>query len=225
MRRLLLAAAIFCLFSATPAFADGGAHVIDGSGVEIPGSCHLETWITLTSGNGGLINSAPACTRKVWPNLELGGFVAHGWTRNSDDTLVGLSPKLELRSETRGIGIGLATSIGYGVDRGRFETASIIVPVTIPVSDRLRFNLNAGWQWTRANQRHDLFMGAQADIALAKNLRLMVEGFTRDKDKAGGQTGLRWTVAGGAVDLDLLGGRYVDGVTPNAITLGVTIRR
>lgn len=216
---------LLALLAAGPAYASGGEHVVDDAAVETPGTCHLENWVTLSSGDGGLVNSAPACTRKVWPNLELGGFIAHGWTRNSDDTLIGLSPKLMLRSENRGIGIGIATSVGYGIDRGRFETASVIVPVTIPAGEKLRFNLNAGWLWTRASHRHDAFVGAQAEITLRKNLNLMVETFTRDKGKVGGQAGLRWTVAGGAVDLDIVGGRYVDGATRSAITFGVTIRR
>lgn len=218
---ILLAA----LLAAGPAFASGGAHVVDDAAVETPGTCHLESWVTLSSGGGGLLNSAPACTRKAWPNLELGGFVAHGWTKGADDTLIGLSPKLVLRSEDRGIGIGIATSVGYGVDRGRFDTASFIVPVTIPAGETLRFNLNAGWQWTRAGHRHDMFVGGQAEIALRKSLNLMVETFARDEGKSGGQAGLRWTVARGAVDLDLIGGRYVDGSTRSAVTFGVTIRR
>lgn len=213
------------LLAAGPAFASGGGHVVDDAAVEAPGTCHLESWVTRSSGGSGLVNSGPACTRKAWPNLELGGFVAHSWTNETDDTLIGLSPKLMLRSEDRGIGIGIATSVGYGINRGRFETASVIVPVTIPAGEKLRFNLNAGWQWTRAGHRQDMFVGAQAEIVLRKNLNLMVETFTRDQGKVGGQAGLRWTIAGGAVDLDLIGGRYIDGATRSAITFGVTIRR
>jgi len=216
---------LLALLAAGPAYASGGEHVVDDAAVETPGTCHLENWVTLSSGDGGLVNSGPACTRKAWPNLELGGFVAHGWTHDLDDTLIGLSPKLMLRSEDRGIGIGIATSVGYGIDRARFETASVIVPVTIPAGEDLRFNLNAGWLWARAGHRHDMFVGAQAEVALRKKLNLMVETFTRDKGKVGGQAGLRWTVAGGAVDLDLVGGRFVDGYTRSAITFGVTIRR
>lgn len=216
---------LLALLAAGPAYASGGEHVVDDAAVETPGTCHLESWMTLSSGDSGLVNSAPACTRKAWPNLELGGFVAHGWTHESDDMLIGLSPKLMLRSEDRGIGVGIAASVGYGVDRGRFETASVIVPVTIPAGGKLRFNLNAGWLWARVSHRHDAFVGAQAEIALRTNLNLMVETFTRDKGKVGGQTGLRWTIAGGAVDLDLIGGRFVDGSTRSAITFGVTIRR
>ncbi|HEX7930778.1 MAG TPA: hypothetical protein VF470_07725 [Sphingomicrobium sp.] len=213
------------MLAAAPAFAAGGEHVVDDAAVEAPGTCHLESWVTLSSGGGGLVNSGPACTRKAWPNLELGGFVTHSWTDESADTLIGVSPKLMLRSEDHGVGIGIATSLGYGINRGRFETASVIVPVTIPAGEKLRFNLNAGWQWARAGHRHDLFVGAQAEIALKKNLNLMVETFTRDEGKVGGQAGLRWTIAGGAVDLDVIGGRYVDGTTPSAITFGLTIRR
>jgi hypothetical protein len=218
---ILLAA----LLAAGPAFASGGEHVVDDAAVETPGTCHLESWVTLSSGGGRLANTAPACTRRAWPNLELGGFVAHSWTKETGDILIGLSPKLTFRSEDRGIGIGIATSVGYGIDRRRFETASVIVPVTIPAGEKLRFNLNAGWLWTRDDHRHDMFVGAQAEIALRKSLNLMVETFTRDEGKAGGQAGLRWTVAGGAVDLDLIGGRYVDGATRSAVTFGVTIRR
>lgn len=225
--RLAAAAAALsaALFAANPAFADGGAHVIDGSGVETPGTCHLESWVTLSSGDGRLINSAPACTRKAWPNLELGGFVTHGWSPESHDTLLGLSPKIELRSATRGLGIGVATSAAYQVDRGHFHEASLIVPVTIPVDRHVTLNLNSGWQWSRAGHRADLFVGGQMMVALNPSLSLMAETFTRDRGKAGGQTGVRWTTGKGRIDIDLLVGRYVDGTTPTAVTFGVTLRR
>lgn len=224
MRRILgMAVLPPALLAAGPAFAAGGAHVVDDAAVEAPGTCHLESWVTRSSGGQWLVNSAPACTRQVMPDLEIGGFVSHAWSGSAADTVIGLTPKLNLRSEERGIGIGIATSVGYGIDRGRFETASVILPVTIPAGSRLRFNLNSGWQWSRAG--HDLFVGGQVELALKRNLGLMAEGFTRDRGKAGGQTGLRWTTGKGQVDVDLLAGRYVDGVTPTALTLGITVRR
>jgi hypothetical protein len=36
--------------------------------------------------------------------------------------------------------------------------------------------------------------------------------------------GLRWNPGGGATDFDLLAGRYIDGASKTAITLGVTFR-
>jgi hypothetical protein len=53
----------------------GGAHLIDDPGVETPGTCHLETWITGYGGGRGLVNLSPGCTREALPRLELGGAV------------------------------------------------------------------------------------------------------------------------------------------------------
>jgi len=100
----------------------------------------------------------------------------------------------------------------------------VIVPVTVPAGDRLRFNFNLGWQWMRSDSVHAIFAGAQAEIALSKTLGLMIEGFGRDIGKAGTQAGLRWTPHE-AIDINLLAGRYLDGVTPTSLTVGVTIRR
>jgi len=218
-------AATLLVLAATPARAAGGAHVVDDAAVENPGLCHVESWATFASQGSGLVSVAPGCTRRAWRNLEIGGFVAHGWTRTTGDTTIGLTPKLALSSEERGVGIAISASAAYGLDRSRLEAASVIVPVTIPAGERLRLSLNAGWHWTRAGRHHDAFAGAQVELALSSNLGLMAEAFARDRGKAGAQAGLRWTVAGGRVDLDLLAGRYVDGATATAVTIGVTLRR
>jgi hypothetical protein len=67
--------------AASPAKAAGGAHVIDDATVETPGTCHLESWVTLYNGDRGLLNPSPACTRKAWPNLEIGASIQHTWDR------------------------------------------------------------------------------------------------------------------------------------------------
>ena len=159
--RALLAPAVLtlALLCDVPARASGGEHVVDDAAVETPGTCHVESWTTLSSRRSGLFNIAPACTRRLWPNLEIGGFLTHGWSGDAADSIVGLSPKLTLRSEERDIGIGLASSVGFSLGRGRIETASLIVPLTIAAGSRIRFNLNAGWQWSRSNG-HDAFVGA-----------------------------------------------------------------
>jgi hypothetical protein len=225
--RLPLAApaAFAVLLHPASATASGGAHVVDDAAVETSGKCHLENWVTFSSGRSGLLNIGPGCTRTRWPNLEIGGFVSHGWTPGSDETTIGLSPKLVLRSEERGWGLAVSTSAGLSIDRGRVETLSAIVPLTIPAGEHLRLNFNLGWHWSRAAHDHALFVGAQAEIAIQPDLNLMIEGFTRDTGKAGGQIGLRWTPGGGRFDVDLIAGRYIDGATRNAVTIGLTIRR
>jgi hypothetical protein len=212
------------LLSASPALAAGGAHVVDDAAVETPGGCHLENWVSAIGG-GSLVDIAPACTPKALSDLEIGGFVTQSRSAGATATTIGLAPKLALRSEARGLGIGLSASIGYGTDRGQFENASLVVPLTIPAGKALRFNLNAGWQWSRADHAHDLFLGGQVEATLSRRLALMAEAFGRDRRKVGGQAGLRWTSADGRADVDLLAGRYLDGATRNAITVGMTLRR
>ncbi|MFT3964286.1 MAG: hypothetical protein QM690_00200 [Sphingobium sp.] len=209
---------------AQAAKAAGGAHIVDDAGVETPGHCHMENWGTTASGRTGLVNVALACTVSALPSVEWGGFIAHGWTPEDNDTLVGLSPKILLTSEEQGLGIGISASFAYGIDRHRWETASVIIPLTMPVSKSLRVNMNAGWQWTRIAKEHDLFLGAQAEIKLARRIMLMTEALARDRGRMGGQTGIRWTGANGRLNIDLLAGRYLDGETSHALTFGITMR-
>jgi hypothetical protein len=214
------ATAASLLFAVSVAWASGSEHVIDDSVVETPGVCHLESWATRFGPRQGLVNLSPACTREAWPNLEIGGAVQHAWGKGQDDTTIGPALKYTLRSEETGVGIGA------GAWGGRLETASLIVPVTLRLYDRVRFNLNAGWSHARASARRDAaFYGVQAEVGVARDLTVMVEAFRRDGGKAGGQLGLRWNPGGGRVDFDLIAGRRIDGATPRAITLGLTLRR
>lgn len=228
-RKLLaLGAAIAAsmLSVASVAWASGNEHVIDDSVVETPGVCHLESWATRFDPRHGLVNLSPACTRKAWPNLEIGGAVQHAWDNGSSDTTIGPALKYTLRAEDTGVGLGVIGGGAWSVRSGRLETASLIVPVTLKLSDRVRVNLNAGWSHVRADAKRDAaFYGAQAEVGVARDVTLMVEAFRRDGGKPGGQLGLRWNPGGGRVDFDLVAGRRIDGATPRAITLGLTLRR
>lgn len=206
--------------------ASGNEHIVDDAAVETPGVCHLEGWVTRLSPRHGLVNLSPACTRRAWPKLEIGGAVQQAWADGASDTTVGPALKYVLRSEDTGLGLGVIGGGAWSLKSGRLETASLIAPVTFPVNDRLRINLNAGWSHVRADaQRDAAFYGAQAEVGVARDVTLMVETFRRDGGKTGGQLGVRWNPGGGRFDLDLVAGRRVDGETPRAVTLGVTVRR
>jgi hypothetical protein len=217
---------LLALACASPAFASGNEHVIDDAAVETPGVCHLESWATRFAPRHGLINLSPACTRKAWPNLEIGGALQHAWDNGASDTTIGPALKYTLRSEDTGLGLGVIGAGAWNVKSGHLETASLIAPVTLKLNDRVRVNLNAGWSYGRASARRNAaFYGAQAEVGVARDVTLMIEAFQRDGGKAGGQLGLRWNPGGGRMDFDLIAGRRVDGETPRAITLGLTLRR
>lgn len=204
--------------------AGGGAHVVDDATVEVPGTCHLESWVTRNDPRRGLVNLSPACTREAWPSLEIGASLQHAWDGNRS-TSVGPALKLNLRPVERGMGLALAVAGAWNLDTGRFETASIIVPVTMPVNELLRININGGWIYSHADaHRHAAFFGGQVEAQLASDVSAMAEIFGRDRGRAAGQIGLRWNPSAGPVDIDLLGGRRIDGTSPSAVTLGFTIR-
>ena len=214
------------LLLASSAWASGNSHVIDDSEIETPGVCHLEAWSTRFAPRHGLLNLSPACTRKAWPNLELGGTFQHGWDSGVDQATLGPAFKLTLRPEKSGLGLAITGASAWNLSSGQWETASLIAPVTLKVNDKLRFNLNLGWSHSRAGAHLDAaFYGAQTEVDVARDLTVMVEAFQRDGDKAGGQAGLRWNPGGGRFDFDLVAGRRIDGATPRAVTLGLTVRR
>lgn len=218
---LLLAAIALAPDSALGA---GGAHIVDDSEVETPGDCHLETHATGSSQDGRHLMAGVGCTPETVPMLELGAFVAHAWAPAQDETVVGLAPKVNLRPAETGLGIALAGSLGYGADRSRLEYATLTAALTVPASESLRINANAGWGWTETGPGSELFVGAQAELTVSPEISLMAEAFTRDHGKAGGQAGVRWTTGKGRIDLDLLAGRFLDGATATSLTAGLTVR-
>ena len=129
------------------------------------------------------------------------------------------------RPSTAGLGAAVSAGVNISAETGHLESANVIVPVTFVVDPRVHFNINAGWLYTRAIQRHDIFYGAQIEFAVSPAFVLMVEGFGRNRGPLGDQVGMRWTPGGGGVDVDLLFGNYIDGINARAVTLGLTIRR
>jgi hypothetical protein len=206
------------------ALAAGGAHVIDDAGVETPGLCHVESWFTRYDGERGLMNVSPACTFTAWPRLEIGGTIQHLWD-DVDDTTVGPTLKLNLQPIETGLGVGLLATGNWSVRSGHLQTAGLIVPVTAGLTERLRAHVNAGWLYGRSSQhQHVAFYGAQVEMEFAPHVTLMLEVFGRSQGLPGGQLGVRWNPGGGWFDLDLLAGRRTDGVSRDAIALGLTLR-
>jgi hypothetical protein len=212
------------LLVAPPARADGGAHVVDSANPETPGVCHLESWVTRYGQGRGLLNSSPACTPHARPNVEIGGAIQHLWD-GADETTIGPAVKVNLRPTDTGLGIGLIVGGAVSLRSGRVETGSLIVPLSIPIGDRILVNLNASWTYAYARERRQqAFLGAQIKAQLLADLTAMIEVFGHDRERLGGQIGLRYNPGGGRYDVDLLAGHRVDGTNAQAIILGLTIR-
>jgi hypothetical protein len=210
-----------------PVRAAGGAHIVDDAAINDPGHCHIDLWYAHLRddfGTGSAMVAVPGCTPRALPDVEIDGSLQHYRSPAGLATAIAIGPKLQLRNESTGLGIAVSASTSVGLDAGRFETASIVMPVTVPVNDWLRVNINMGWQWARATDLDAPFGGAQAEIKVAPQLMWMVEGFGHTTGHAGWQTGLRWTPGKGNIDFDMLGGSFTDGASATALTFGMTVQ-
>ncbi len=210
---------------ATPrAQAAGGAHIVDDSEVETPGTCHVEGWVTRFVPGEGYYNVAPACTMKSLPMVEIGANFQHYWDQTVNAPLLGPAMKVNFQSETTGVGVGLGLNGGVNVRTGDLGLASLIMLVTLPVDDKVKFNFNAGWSYLRGNTPDALFYGAQVEAKVGWDVSLMLEVFGRAPGQVGTQMGLRYTPGDGPVDIDLLAGSIFDPSSPRFFTVGVTVR-
>lgn len=213
------------LLAARPARAGGGSDVVDDAAVEAPGTCYVETWVTRYRADAKLANVGPACAPAFLPGVEIGATFQH-LLGGRDQTTAGPVAKWRLRPAGRGWNTAIDLGVDWDPGSGKLEDATVLMPVTLVVTRRIAVSANAGYSYVRtARDRHALFWGGQVEAQLTPDLGLMAEGFGRTGDKAGLQTRLRWTPRNGSLDLDLAVGHYVDGVSPSAITLGLTLRR
>lgn len=210
--------------AAAPALAAGGAHIVDDAAVVEPGTCQIETWAANFVPGGGYINATPACTFQALPKLEIGATYQHYW-ESPMAGLFGPAVKLNLRPEKTGVGVALDFTAGVDPGTGDLALVSLIVPVTVAFNDKVRINLNTGWSYVRADPyQNAAFYGAQVEADIGFDIMLMVEIFGRAPGFGGAQMGLRWTPAGGPIDLELLAGGFFDEINPRFFTFGVTAR-
>jgi hypothetical protein len=212
------------------AIAAGNAHIVDDSEVETPGTCHLETWVTKFVPGDGYYNVAPACTPEKIPFLELGMTLQHYWNVEANMPLLGPTVKINFQRETTGVGVGLDLNAGVDLSTGDLNVAGLTMLVTVPINERVRLSLNAGWSYLKDDPAADAFFyGAQVEAKVGLDLMLMLEVFGRSPNGlAGMQTGLRYTPTmngrEGWLDYDLLLGSYFDPTNSRFFTLGATVR-
>ena len=218
---LWVAAAVW----AGPTLAAGGAHVVDDSEVETPGTCHVELWVAEFVPGDGYANVAPACTTLEIPWLEIGAAYAHCWDQTVSGPLIGPQLKINFRPASKGVGFGPGLSAAVNTRTGEVGLAGLIGLVTIPVTEKLRVNVNGGWSHLDSDNPTAFFWGGQVEVDVGWDITFMMEAFGRQPGVIGNQMGLRYTPAAHPrFDFDLLVGTTYDVVNTKFFTLGVTVR-
>lgn len=205
--------------------AAGGAHIVDDSEVETPGTCHLELWVSRFMPGDGYENFGPACTFLKIPWLEVGAAYQHYWDETTAGPLIGPQLKINFQPASQGLGVALGLNAGVNGRTGELGLAGLTALVTIPITDALRINLNAGWSYLNGDNPNALFWGGQIQLDVGWDVSLMMEAFGRQPGIIGNQMGLRYTPAAHPqFDFDLLVGTTYDELSTKFFTFGVTIR-
>jgi hypothetical protein len=219
------------LFGGT-AHAAGGAFAADDAGIDEPGSCKVESWISSASNRDFAVVSVPACVVKLFLPTELGLQAAR--TRVGGEWGTSVTPKAKLMIQEPKVGnFGLAISGGAMFDAvtGQNTGSFVNVPLTYMVSETFKINVNAGWSYDHVNLLHYATYGAGFEWIPAKSWTVIGEvfGLVRERSDPRSltdprfQLGVRYTPID-TIDIDVIYGRNITGENANWITVGMNVR-
>lgn len=146
---LLFGVAATSVFS-EKARAAGAAYAVDTAEVSEPGACKVESWISIASNHDVFTAATPTCVVNVFRPMELSAQLIH--TRADEEWTSGIAPKIKTNLVPTAIGSwGIAISGTATYDLTNQQTVAMFatVPATLRLSNVLRINLNAGWEWDR----------------------------------------------------------------------------
>jgi hypothetical protein len=215
------------LSASTGARAANGAYAVDAADISDVGSCKVESWISTATNTDFSAVANPSCVATIFKPVELSLLTNR--SRSDGDWSTSIAPKAKWNIVPTGIGkFGLSFYAGGSFDAltGDNLTAFAVVPATYRLSETMRININAGWLWDRAIDRHYLIYGLGFDWKFTDVLQLTVEAF----GQAGAsdmpsvvrprfQTGVRYR-PNEIFSVDLIYGHNISGW----ITIGTTVR-
>jgi hypothetical protein len=217
--------------SAVEARAANGAYAVDAADISEVGSCKVESWISNASNTDFSAVANPSCVVDVFKPVEMS--LLTNISRGDGAWSGTLAPKAKTNIVPTGIGkLGLSFYAGGSFDAltGENLTAFAVVPATFRLSETMRINLNGGWLWDRAVDRHYLTYGLGFDWKFTDVLQWTFETF----GQAGAtdipsvvrprfQTGVRYR-PNEIFSVDIIYGRNITGENANWITIGTTVR-
>jgi hypothetical protein len=232
LRATVLSLAALLVTIPSAARAAGTAYQVDTAETTEPGACKVESWASSASNRDFFAAINPACGFKLFTELELSAQLSR--TRADDEWGTGLAPKAKAKLVPTAIGswgVAVTSTLNYDLITGDNTAVAAAIPATLRVSDVVRINVNAGWQWDRVIDRHFVTYGVGVDWRTPDNVltwTVEVFGQVGPNDLASVtqprfQTGLRWRPID-QFSVDVIYGRNIYGENANWITVGTTIR-
>ena len=213
--------------------AAGAAYVVDTAEVGEPGACKVESWVSAASNHDFFAATAPACVADIFRPVELSTQFIR--TRADGEWASGVAPKIKTNLVPGAIGtwgIALTGVTVYDFTSQRDVASFVTVPATLRLSNVVRINLNAGWEWDNIVGQHYATYGAGVDWRTPDNVwTLTAELFGQLGARQDAisvteprfQVGLRWRPIDD-FNIDLIYGRNVYGENANWFTLATMFR-
>jgi hypothetical protein len=217
--------------SAGEARAANGAYAVDAADISEVGSCKVESWMSAATNTDFSAVANPSCVVNPFRPVELSMLTNHA--RSDGDWSTTFAPKAKMNIVPTGIGkLGLSFYAGGSFDAlsGDNLSAFAVIPATFRLSETMRINLNGGWLWDRAVDRHYLLYGIGLGWKFTQTLQWTIEAFgqagaseTPSAVQPRFQTGVRYR-PNEIFSVDLIYGRNITGENANWITVGTTVR-
>jgi hypothetical protein len=217
------------------AHAAGGAFVVDDASIDESGvgACKVESWISLASNSDLFAVSTPACVVPLFLPTELS--IQATRVRADSESGTSLAPKAKMtlvKPEVGKFGIGIVGASVFNALTGENVASVVYIPVTYPVTDTFKFNMNVGWLYDRPNGLHFANYGVGFEWVPVKDgpVTLIGEVFGAIGERTSPhsldprfQVGVRYTPIE-TLDLDLIYGRNIAGENANWVTVGLNVR-
>jgi len=159
------------VFPGSRANAAGTAYGVDTAEVGEVGNCKVESWLSWASNQDFIGVTNPSCVVNLGRAVEVSAQIQRA--RSDGEWGTSVAPKFKTNIVPSAIGrFGVAVAAGgtYDVLTSEFSGAYAYVPATLRLSEVMRINLNAGWQWDRIADRHFLLYGAGFDLRTPDNV-------------------------------------------------------
>lgn len=220
---LFVLSALAVSLSAMPAsLANGGPYAVDDAGIATPGKFKLESWSSFANNGDRVWLASPGFTLEALPFVEFELTVESRRTDGEWATTFAPAAKIALRDiDEHGYGLALSVGSGHaGVIRNA-DTLYAVVPLSVPVNERLNLHFNAGVERDLTEKETVGVWGMAAQVMAHDRLELIGEVFGAENDRPGWQAGIRPFLFDGNVALDIVYGRNLDGERADWLTVGL----
>jgi hypothetical protein len=232
-RALFVAALLLALASPQQVLAANGAVQVDDTDVDPVGHCKVDSWASFASNQDRIGVVSPGCVFDFGRPVD----ITLGFQRSRSDGDWSTSAGVKLRTLMIEGGVGkwsllFSTGASYDFTSGDVSNVLVNIPATFQALENLKFNLNGGWLYDRANDLHWATWGASVDWSVNDRISLIGEVFGQfghdvvdspHLDDPRAQFVFRLK-PNENVDFDVIYGRNITGEDAHWITVGLNVR-